>query len=221
MVNPRISANKLGEYIEAGASRRKKIVEDTREPKTFLTSRYKDAVQVLESYIASGYDPAILHSGITAIGAKETSSDFQEGNKRLCIEVLEKYFNFPLPDLSEFTIEKYRGANEKVIISGVEVSVNPNLILRGVVRGQNVVGAIKIHNSKGHQLGEEGRKVIATLLKEFLERYVAIKDEKVLSKNCISVDTFSATFDKAPKSFKRRMKQVESACEEIRLRWNS
>jgi hypothetical protein len=37
---PRISANKLGEYLIAPASRRRRIIVDQKHPHAYITSRY-------------------------------------------------------------------------------------------------------------------------------------------------------------------------------------
>lgn len=47
---PRISLNKLGEYMNASASRRKRIIAEQREPKTFIVARYTDAMDVICDY---------------------------------------------------------------------------------------------------------------------------------------------------------------------------
>lgn len=221
MANPRISLNKLGEYLQANPKRRKKIVSDAKNPKPFIVTRYADAREAIKRYFTTNFDEEILNSSIEAHEAKSTSSEFQEQDQALSIELLELMLDLDLPDFSDFSVCVYTGANPKLNISGVDVSVNPDLIIRGNYRGQKVVGAIKLNISKSNQLDEEGAKNVATLLKEFTENHVAADQEKVHLPFCISVDTFGKSIGTAPKSFKRRMTHISSACEEISLWWDT
>ena len=43
MSKPKISLNKLGEYLDATPSRRKKIIQDQQDPRPVITIRYQDA----------------------------------------------------------------------------------------------------------------------------------------------------------------------------------
>lgn len=221
MSKPRISINKLGEYLHANPQRRKKIVSDSKNPKPFVVTRYGDAREALKSYFVSGLNTNILEASIEAHEGKDPASEFQEQDQALSIELLEMMLDLDLPDLSGFSISIYNGANPKLDISGVDVSVNPDLIIRGDYRGQKVVGAIKLHISKSNKLDEEGAKNVAILLKEFVENHIAADDEKVHLPFCISVDIFGQLVGTAPRSFKRRMMHISSACEEIALWWDT
>jgi hypothetical protein len=221
MENPRISLNKLGEYLQANPQRRKKIVSDAKNPNPFIVTRYGDAREAIKKYFTANFDEEILNASLEAHETKSTTSEFQEQDQALSIELLELMLDLDLPDLSDFTVSVYNGDNPKLNISGVDVSVNPDLIIRGNYRGQKIVGAIKLHISKSNQLDEEGAKNVATLLKEFTENHIAADDEKVHLPLCISVDTFGKSIGTAPRSFKRRMTHISSACEEIALWWDT
>jgi hypothetical protein len=221
MSKPRISINKLGEYLQANPQRRKKIVSDAKNPKPFVVTRYSDAREAIKNYFTSGFNTDILDASIEAHQGKDPASEFQEQDQALSIELLEMMLDLDLPDLSEFSLYVYEGANPKLNIAGVDISVNPDLIIRSDNRGQKVVGAIKLHISKSNQLDEEGAKNVAILLKEFVENHIAEDGEKVYLPFCIAVDIFGKVVCAAPKSFKRRMTYISSACEEIALWWDS
>lgn len=195
-------------------------MSDSKKPKLFVVKRYGDAREAIKNYFISGFDTDILNASIEAIEEKDPASEFQEQDQILSIELLEMMLDLDFPDLSGFSISVYDGENPKLEISGVDVSVNPDLIIRGDNRGQKMIGAIKLHISKNNKLNEEGAKNVATLLKEFVENHVAEDDEKVHLPFCFSVDTFGKSVITAPKSFKRRMTYISSACEEIALWWD-
>lgn len=218
-MTPKISLNKLGEYLQANPGRRRKIVFDAKNPTGFIVGRYRDAKIAIKDYFISKFDANIIHKSIDDHELKSIETDFQEQDKNLSIELLRAVLDMTPPDLSEYTIISYKGENPKLNISDVNVSVYPDLIIRGVYKGKDVVGAIKIQTSKTNSLGEEGAKTVTTLLREFVEKNIAKEDEKVELSLCISYDIFAQFSCGAPKAFKRRMKQVESACEEIALWW--
>lgn len=220
MSKPRISINKLGEYIQSNPNRRRKIVHDAKYPQNFIVTRYGDAREAIKNYFVSDFDPEILNKAIEDHESKDCNSDFQEQDKALSIESLENALELELPDYSSIVISPYTGDNPRLEVSGVEISVNPDLMITGKIRNMNIVGAIKFHISKSNQLDTEGSKNVATLLKEFLETYIVQNGEKVDLKYCISVDTFGKTIEQSPKSFKRRMQNISSACEEISLWWD-
>ena len=220
MSQPRISINKLGEYLQANPKRRKKIVSDAKNPVNYITTRYQDAKEAIKQYIINDYDAEVIDESIQNHEDKSVQTDFQEQDQRLSIELLEKVLDMELPDLTSYSIQHYTGSNPKLNIAGVEISVNPDLIIRGTHKGQQIVGAIKIHTSKSYELGEEGMKNVTTLLHRFTEEFIANEEEKTSLDLCISIDTAFSTFDIAPKSFKRRLGQIESACEEIMLWWD-
>jgi hypothetical protein len=218
-MTPKISLNKLGEYLQANAARRRKIVFNAKNPKGFIVVRYRDAKIAIKKYFISKFDANIIIKSINDHELKDIENNFQEQDKNLSIELLEMVLDTIPPDLSEYTITSYNGDNPKLSISDVDVSVYPDLIIRGTHKGKHVVGAIKLQTSKTNSLGEEGGMTVTTLLREFVENNVAKKDEKVELFLCISYDIFAQFSCNAPKAYKRRMKHIESACEEIALWW--
>lgn len=221
---PKISVNKLGEYIEATASRRKKIIEDQKYPQSFIVSRYSDARSALVENFCFKSSKFVL-STLKELEGRVTFTDFQTQDAELSKEALQSFIDCEaqiadkISD-SDLTFISYEGKNPKIIISNVEVSVNPDLIIRGTKRGKKVIGAIKFHLSKTNQLSNEAASNISTLLKQFVKENIANSDEKVENDLCISIDIFGKTFTTAPSSFQRRMQNISAACEEIALRWD-
>ena len=220
MSKAKISLNKLGEYLTANSSRRKRIVYDAKNPKGFIVTRYKSAREAIKEYIISQYDENLMIDRINILEKKDVDSDFQENDRDTSIEALDHILDSTFPDLSGFHIEDSNGGNPKVTISDVEVSVNPDLIIRGTYRGKKVIGAIKIHLSKGNILNEEGSKNVSTMIRSFVQDHIAEDDEIVEPKLCLSIDAFGKTCVESPKTFIRRMGYIESACEEIAMWWD-
>ena len=219
--NPRISINKLGEYLEANPSRRKKIVSDQKNPATFITTRYSKARDIAIDFFSNSYDPEIIISGIESIENQPLGSDFQINDNQKSIEYIEKLLDTELPDLSMFTVTKYNGDNPKIVLNALDISVNPDSIIRGTIRGKKVVGAIKLHISQSNSLNTESAKNVATVLHKFVEEYIAEVDENAELKLCMSIDVFSDIIECAPRSYFRRRNYIADACHEIIMWWNT
>lgn len=52
--SPKISANKLGEYINSAPHRRKEIVKNQKYPKGFIVTRYNDAKSTIIDFFIRG-----------------------------------------------------------------------------------------------------------------------------------------------------------------------
>lgn len=221
MSTPRISLNKLAEYIHSdSAIRRRQILEGAMAPKKTLTTRYRDARETIKNFIMNDYDDKVIEAGITALKAKVPASDFQTSDRKLSLHALELLSNADLPDLSDYKVVNYDGSNPPMVIEGVKVSVRPDLLIRGASKGRFFCGAIKLHIIQDNKLGEEGQKTAATILHQFITDHVKQDpSEEVLNKLCFSVDIFSQHCESAPAAFKIRMRGVEAACKEFAALW--
>ncbi len=215
----KISVNKLAEYVDASPLRRRSIVGQQKNPDPFIVTRYTRAREGFVSAIINSSRQLILDAK-AAIAATPTSTEFQESDKVTSIEALDCFDNITFPDLEGFTLVPFAG-DGRMDIKGVDVSVYPDIIIRGTYRGTKFVGGIKLHIVKTTTLSKEGRLNVATVLQQFLEEKVAEEDETVLPKFCFSIDVFAGECQEAPTSIKRRREQIYAACEEYKLWWDS
>jgi hypothetical protein len=214
---PRISINKLAEYLEATANRRKRIVKDQKTPFSPIVTRYQEADNAILRYILSNYDGDLINQAISELENKACTSEHQINDRDSSILLLEHIGDMELPDLSGYKLSLYDGINPKLIISGVEVSVRPEII----VRKGNRVGAIKIHRGKTFTLNEELLKCVAIVLHDFVKEHIADTDEVVDSSLCFAVDAFEKLFAYTPNAVTRRKERIATACEEIALWWDA
>ena len=212
---PRFSVNKLGEYLTANSSRRKAIIKDQKYPSPFITGMYKEVRQAIINYVIKDYDDSIIFDAIEKI----KKSSLKDNEKENSILALNETLMADLPNLDGIKKTRYKGKNPKVRVEGLDISVNPDIILK---KGDKV-GCLKIHVIKtpSNRLNDEARKLVGTMLQEFTERHVISGSEEADTKLCISIDCFGNSHDIAPKSNKRRWLNIHAACEEIVLRWPS
>lgn len=221
-LSPRISLNKLGEYIAATPARRRRIIYDQKFPQPFITARYADAQLLIAEYLSQPKrNPSFIAKAIDRLMSITPRSEWEEQNNALCAEALDHFVE--VEDELDFGDTIYTPldpmATASCAISNVEVSIRPELqlaISRGKRDGQ--IGTIKLAFSKTHPLAEEVGEHIASLL----HHYATITNPKgavVARDRCLLIDVFGEKVIAAPPSFKRRMRDVEAACAEIDAMW--
>jgi hypothetical protein len=224
--DPRISVNKLGEYLVATAARRRQILIDQKRPSDFKVIRYTDAQRAIVDYLVNWRaDPDVLSRHLSRLanwsqGPQDSEYDVQKN--RACREAIEAFARVA-DILGLGGVEMNAGNSDcpKLNKAGVEVSVRPELILRGADRtGDRFVGALKLHISKSFPLNEKAGEYVATILHEFSESYLAA-GSPCLHRHCYVLDVFAGKLYTAPKCFTRRRSDVLAACAEIALVWQS
>jgi hypothetical protein len=181
-------------------------------------TRYRFAKAAYVKYFTSRFSQAVIDEQIEMLSQLEVKSSFQENDRKASIEALQCCNNMSLPELSEYSLKPV-GNKKMTEIEGVEVKVNPNVIIRGTYRGRKFVGAIKFHIIKTNTLSDEAKKTVATLLHKFVEEHLKEEDEIAPPQFIYSIDIFSGKHETAPKSFKRRREDIVAACEEYAARW--
>lgn len=221
---PRISANKLGEYLLASAARRRRIIIEQKHPRAFITARYEDALRAISDAIrAREAWPEVLDGHAKRIQSKVSTSEHDAQNKRLSLEAIEAYRSIASGvDLGAFSPRIADPSPPKLVLARTAVSVRPEILLAGVDdRGLPALGAVKLCFSKAAAVKREAAQYVASLLHYYLE---AVKDDdeaKVARERCLVIDVFGKKATFAPKAFKQRREDINAACEEIAARWSS
>ncbi|MFO1491086.1 MAG: hypothetical protein U1F87_09290 [Kiritimatiellia bacterium] len=219
---PRISVNKLGEYIVASPARRKRIIYDQKFPQKFITARYADAQQFITEYLAqTNRHTSYIAAAISQLMSIPARSEWEEQNNALCAGALEHFIEVEDKLTSqEFSYTPLNPlAQASCTIANVEISIRPELevvINQGKKLGQ--CGIVKLAFSKTNPITADVGDTTASLLHHYCESTMA-KGSLISRDMCMLVDVFGEKVVSAPKSFKRRMKDVEAACQEIDALW--
>jgi hypothetical protein len=222
---PKITVNKLGEFLVASPKRQRAILEQLKYPKdnVFSSSPYNDVRNIIKQYFVSNFDESIVEAAIEDFEKKisgKTKLEWSDTIVASSIDALEKVLDFSF-DCSDFTFSEYQGKNPKVIIKEVEISMNPDLIVSSSLRNKDCVGALKIHISKGSKSDIESCKYVATLMNDFTIAHLCNSSITNRHENSISYDVFKDIFVESPKSFKKRMADIEAGCMNIKAIWDS
>lgn len=223
MNNPKLSLNKFGEYFTASASRKETIIRDAKYGKeSERGARYVKARKAIKQYFLSEFNKTVINDAITDLKSKVPKTDWQKSDIESSLSALKIVLETDFSRFANFKISVYRQPFKTIEIEGVEININPDLLLRINSNKDTIhIGALKIHISKNNLLKEEASKNISTLLHQFLIANV-LKDNEVVKPNMsFSYDVFSSNIGTAPSSIAKRWKNIEATCRSIKLYWDS
>jgi hypothetical protein len=218
---PRISLNKLGEYMVATPRRRRRIIIEQKRPPDFQTARYTEAQDAIASFLATGCnnDEVILEA-IRRLGASLPRTEWDAQRIQLCTEAIEAFMDFDdFSLLEEMAVSRGMSDPPKLQIGGVGVSVRPDVTLQGSDRsGAPVLGAVKLYIGKTIPLDAQSGAFVATTLHQYVDQLLEPEGAAAYRK-CIVLDVFAGEMYEAPRAFQRRREDIEAACEEIARAW--
>jgi hypothetical protein len=202
MAEPKISLNKLGEYMTASPARRRRIVEDQINPKTFLVARYSDAREYIINYILGKSDEEELLDAAEKLRTQKYESDFTAQDKNLSADAIEDFLEVADQIPSGYVYEKAANFESSVLkISGVTVSIRPDIYIKN--DNNKIVGTIKFHFPKTNPLNPTSGEYVATALRTFLQEQ---ESETVDHKLCLILDIPSENLIASPKATKKECK---------------
>lgn len=219
MTNPRISLNKLGEYLTATPARRRRIVLDQQNPQPFIVTRYGDAREAIVNFMASGMlDREKLLLEARRLRMEDGGSDFSRQDREASAEAIHGFLAVASQiDFRDSVIVRVQSSSsESMEIAGVTVSIRPDVYLKNFITGE-VVGAVKLHFPKTTPLDQNASEYVATALRVFLEQEKGAT--AVNFKQCYVVDVSTGLVTHAPRSFAKKMNDIAAACDEIDARW--
>ncbi len=219
---PRISVNKLGEYLVAAPVRRRRIIADQKRPSDFIVTRYREATEAMIAFLESGAtEDSIIERAVEALTRRPVNSEFQEQDRDLSIEALLSFLD--MADLIALDgLQCRRGDAEppRLSMAGVWISVRPEIILTGANRsGGDSVGLLKLYLVKSYPLSDNAGGYVGTILHQYASDHLdslGVVDHRL----CQALDVFAQRIHTAPRSYRRRLNDIEAACQEISRAWS-
>ncbi|MCX4245280.1 hypothetical protein [Paraliomyxa miuraensis] len=220
-VHPRISANKLGEYLVSPPLRRRDIIERQKYPCSFIGAYYEPARSIIVDFLLGRTDrEGMLRRTMGLVMAKHESRYAHHqahGSAEAVLRFLDLEPRLDLRGLTPVHVPEH----DKLDVEGVAISVYPDVVLEGRdARGRPRVGAIKLHFPKAHPHTETSAEYVATLLRMYAHERMGDRG-RALEDACMVIDVFSGGLATAPSGHRRRWRDIGAACEEIRRAWPS
>lgn len=198
-VNVTCSLNQFASFLEASNGVQNRIVKGQKYPPEKPLFYYQTSNASISNSIRIN-DATPLYDGIKKLKAANPTGKQRISNKFASIGAIESFLKMKLP--GSFTIlekEKFKFSNNPLNIFGVWVKISPNVVFVTKIKGQSVLGAIKLHSAKTTPFNALRMKVVAFLLRKFLDRIVKENDDLVvLDSYCICIDIFDKTYQTAP-----------------------
>jgi hypothetical protein len=217
---PRISVNKLAEFIDAKAQRQRQILRDQKFPSEYKGMYYREAAEAIATCIASNLEnTSVIERTIASLEQQTPDKIGTQRRIQSNIDALETFesmlddvdFKGSTPSLGDH-------APPKLTIQNVEISIRPEIILTGTGKGkQPLVGAMKLHFPRTFPLGDSAGYVSA-LLQEFAKAYLANNGE-AYGPYCPVIDVGSKKISPGAKSVISKMKDIQAACRNIVGMW--
>lgn len=220
---PRISLNKLAEFIGAKAPRQRQILRDQKFPQDYKGMYYREATEAISMCLASNLENTSVID--RAIASLEQQTPEKIGTQRRIeanIDALET-FQTMLDDIDFGDAIPKLGAQSspKLTVQNVEISIRPEIILNATgKKGAALVGAVKLHFPKTFPLGDEGGAFVSALLQEYGKTYLQDQGEPH-GPLCYVIDIGSKKVCPGVKSVVNRMKEIQANCRNITALWPS
>ncbi len=218
---PRISVNKLGEYMVSKAARRQRILRDAKYPPPYITTYYREAQESIAQFIAGNMeDIGTLERSVQILEQKTPDSIHEIRRVNGNVEAIESFMNLiDEIDLKGADTRLGDHSPPKLKIMNVEVSVRPDIILTGTgAKGKTLVGGIKLHFPKTNPLNEDACGYISSAVQMHCVHSLA-SDGLPNPKYCMTVDIASGKVYEGVTAITQRKKDIEAACHEIASLW--
>ena len=224
---PRISANQLAEYMTATDAARPGIIRSARDPQETLTVRYSYARRAICAFLIDMRRD--INPLVTMEKRLQNRSDdpdltcWARDDARRSIEAMWAAYRIRNDVAKHVFVSNTKRAATYLQLSGVAVSVRPDLYVHGRARGVNQIGAAILRMTKDDGSTSDKRKemgrYVATLLRLALDANNPTNREPV-TRLCMSIDVQKGSVFVAQRAFTQRLNNLRGACMGIAALWN-
>ena len=227
--DPRISVNELAHFMVATDTARMGIIQRAVEPKPYITTRYQDTRIPICAYLSDPHhhvNPLVSAEQMFVQRANDPSEKpLRREDAKLSIEVLRSIQRMR-NEFAQYTFTSAPARQSSLNISGVEISVHADLLVYGVGRDSDRIGAAILRMTKDDAItptAKDKRKrmgiYVTTLASMHTERNITSK-RKTLNKLCLSIDIQHGQIFAAPQRNTRRVNDITNACRIIAALWD-
>ncbi len=220
---PRISVNKLAEYIVSKGGRQRQILRDQKFPTDYKGSYYRESEEAISACLKDNLeDLSHLDRAWQILNQSESDKIGTQRRMNSNMDAIESFeAMLDQIDFMGATLSLGSHAPQKLKIHNVAVSVRPEVILRGNGKsGKKLVGGLKLHFPKTFSLSEDAAGYVSAILQEYFRTCFAAEGE-AYGPYCFVLDVGSKKVHPGVKSTTARMKDVAAECQNIAALWPS
>jgi hypothetical protein len=226
---PRISMNKLMEYMTALPSRQREIVDNQKNP---LANKPKmawcaSARRAIIEFFADGcVHESILDDEIERLQERIENLDIKDPKK---LESKERQLQVEIDAINSFKgLHKEMGLKGVLFskvskkpkyldFSGVHVSVYPEILIL-TKDGWEHIGCLKLYFTKNRRLQEDEADFLCSILNHYADTYLS-PNRSANPKACIAIDVFGHRIFTASKNVALHKGEIRKTCQEIHEMW--
>ncbi len=200
-----------------------RIVKQQLKPNKFLIPWYQLSKARIAKSLKLRGDSKPIEEAIEILVNRVPTSKRQATDKTVSLEALERYVTMKIPKiLSDFRYEVVKPVVRSTMIAGVEVSVSPEVIVRGEIDGETVIGGLKIHISKGDPFEKERAQYVSNTIYHYLRNEIAEEGEHVLPNLCYTIEIFGGRIVQASNNvLKKGLEELNFVAEEYKRVWKN
>lgn len=217
---PRISLNKLAEFMTASIPRQRRIIRDQKFPPDYQRIYYREAQEAVALCIASELeDVGAVVRQIEILNQRAPETVGTQRRIASNADALEAFLEM-LDDINLGGAVPRLGENAAphLTMRNVSISVRPEIILQSENRHGPIVGAMKIHFPKTNPLNEQSAGYVSAALQAWSDAHLNA-DGDVSGPLCSVVDVGSQSFFPGVRATRQRTRDLEDACETIAALW--
>lgn len=227
---PRISANELALYMVSSETTKIGIIKRAKESTTPQRARYSEIRNALRSALCDPVEErrilAALKTKLEQKADDPAMSPYVRDDARKSLDALECYGTVR-NQLAGYDYQPAPRKQRPLVIHGVTVSVNCDLIIHREYRGTEEIGGVLFRFTKPDETEtsaaaskrKEMGAFAATLVHMHLTANLA-GNRSPAYQLCWSADIQSCDVHHAPKSYAQKAKNIENACRFIWAIWD-
>ena len=199
---PRMTFSAMCRYLSANPSEQFRILRGQKFPESPVVNNYNNAVRQILDFAIHG-NPLNPKRGNLKPHEMEVVSLLHANNWTIPTEGAIR------PSIPQ----------EKMVLSGVTLSISPDLQLIGRDKKRRATGAMKFHFPKSYSLDDDVGRWMAALL--YVHQSEILKDRLTSPHLCMVYDVRSDKIHRATGRYQSLMKHVSDACRMINSVWPS
>ena len=225
---PRITANKLAEYVIAEPARQMVIIKDCKFAKKAVILPYKKTrTAVKRAFTRQNLDINGLVASAKEIereNEQQGLSDWQRSDNTNSANAIMKVVSI-VSELSWKDARVLPAQLGGMIFAGVKVSVYPEIIFSFEHRNVSKIGAVILNTAKADDKSlarNNGGACVGNYLSSMLFQMLLSSASRLgppLNSKCYAVDIFREKVYTAPASYRKLNKNLEAACKVIAAVW--
>lgn len=216
-----ISINPLAEFIKATDSRKKRIIEQQKNPSPIIVNWYQLAKSRMKKFMIDNANYETIEDAILTLKNKKGLNQRQSIDRQVSLEALERFIKLKIPNvLQEKDIEFYKFGNKSIIYQNIEITVSPDVIFSIKRNGVKHFGAIKLRVSKTRPFDNDQQNLIACTIYEYLKCNIDDENFVIEPDLCLSLDVFGNGFKALNANSKDSLINYKTYFDEIKKIWN-